>query len=306
MNHAEIYDWKKTSWSIEVNENTPDALKAGNKLKGKIIRVTKLLDATLSEELRLKVDQGNFLLNNPYPKIRHIYEWYRGNYLSVEPTLNPSNGSSWGLGKYFTQRSEKAFFGYAAIGFFYATMEFLFKVFYAFGDMDSHPKLLDMDKRERYPYFNSNSRSWKEKFQMVLPIVGNPELSAIYKNLLRFKRDLRDDLFHGFGDSENYLVELEGIGLVPISYENLTQSVHYSHSSSDVEFIYEALQTFDEFDQWLKANLPWSCYIIYAESGLEIPFYGERLQEIKNALLSPNTFEKWLQNELDYRDYLRG
>jgi hypothetical protein len=290
----EIRDWKHSTWTIEASEDSDKARAAGQKLEKKISRVAARLDKALSKELEENISTAEFMLNNPYGKIRYAYQWFRerAKELAEAPSQDTGESTPTVLAHLLNppNLTERVVHGYAMAGFYYSSLEFLLNVFYAFGDRN-----LD--------FLTFRKNSWQERFLAVLPVAGRPDLARIYEKLLHLKTNFRDELFHGFGGAENLLVNLPGVGLVPISYEALTRSIHFSSLSMDVSFVDEALRAFDEFDAWLRNNPPWSCYVEYAESGFEIPFYGKRLEEIKRAVEYPDDFSEWIDIEAAYRAY---
>lgn len=300
----EIRDWKRETWTIQSDNETPEAKIAAQDLKKKIILVASQLDKVLSDALKQDVTEGKFFLNNPYPKIRSAYEWFRqkaGTSTEVSP-VKESTDLHKILSERFTKETERSLQGYAMVGFYYSSLDSLFNVFYALGNRSFDVDMEDLPLGERFYRFRR--QSWRERFKAVMPVGQRPELNRIYDKLLRLKMNLRDELFHGFDGDENLLVFFEGVGLIPISYEALSRSIHFTPLFADTPFIDKAIQTFDEFDSWLQNNSPWSFYIQYAKSSLVIPFYGERLEELKQAIASGSTaFKKWLDNKVEYLDY---
>jgi len=298
----EVHDWKHTAWMVKVNNNSLEAIAVGRELKKKIMKVAAQLDKAIAKELKKEVASGEFILNNPYPKIWRAYDWYRERALQIpqmpaqikaEPEIklpkNLINKYFKSLNTYYKSLEETVFYGYALVGFYFSSVECLFNIFYAFGN--------------RKVDFNAfRNCSWRERFQNVLPVAKDPKLKSIYDKLLHIKMDFRDELFHGFGGDENFLVQIPSLGYIPITYEALTRSVHYSPTISDKDFVASSIDVFDQFDTWLQKNYPAYCYLKYAKSGLPIPFYGGRLQEIQDIMKNPHDFEGWLENEMDQQD----
>jgi len=299
----EVRDWKGATWTIEASVDTLEAEMAGRELKRKICQVASGLDKALSEELRERITSTEFVLNNPYSKIRFAYEWFRDKAESSPVDFDDEEISTAvevtaaSINRLLNLRArgltERVLNGYAMVGLYYSSLEFLLNVFYAFADRG-------------LGFLAFRKSSWRERFLAVMPVSKRPDLARLYEKLLHLKANFRDELFHGLGGAENLLVELSGVGLVPISYEALTCSIHFSSLIMDATFVDEALEIFDEFDAWLESNPPWSCYVQYVESGLEIPFYGKQLEEVRRAIAYPDDFDRWLEKELAYRDYLAG
>jgi hypothetical protein len=300
----EIRDWKGATWTIRTDRETPKTRATAKELKRKIESVASQIDKELSEELKHDVAEGKFLLNNPYPKIRYAYEWFRQKTCASADSSASEQKELRDKGlviqPLIVPKENKSLYGYAMVGFYYSSLEFLFNVFYVLGDRRFDADFQGLPPGERFYKFRT--RSWKERFAAVLPIGQYPALSRLYERLLHVKMDLRDELFHGFDGDENLLVPLHGVGLVPVSYESLTRSVHFSPVFADTAFIDRAMEVFESFDSWLESNPPWACYVRYAESGFEIPFSGKRLREIRSATEAGlEALEEWLDDEAAYR-----
>ncbi len=249
------------------------------------------------------MDSSEFALNNSYPKIRGAYEHFRdrtkhfSSAVASEEQRRSSNASLHvgefvdSLNRVAKNQSEQVLNAYAMVTFYFSAMEVLFDTLYALGD-----RTVD--------FRSFRNLTWNERFLTVLPIKSKPELQKMYKKLLACKRNFRDKILHGLGGEENFLVFLDGIGLVPISYEFLTQSAHYTPVYGDVPLADEAVQVFDDFDRYLEEDDRLSRCVAYAESGMIIPFHGEQLDSLRTALNSPADFQEWLQEELEYQDYL--
>jgi hypothetical protein len=303
--HFELKDWKRATWDIYGEAKTAESQVAGRELKKKIQCVASLMDGKLSEELRQDIAGGRFFLNNPYPKIRHAYKWFRKkSCASVSSSQQKPTGQRGGrllVRRLIVPTENRALYGYAMVGFYYSLLESLFNVFYALGDRSFDETYPELPPGERF--YQYRRESWAERFKAVLPIGQSSELDRLYEQLRRLKMDLRDELFHGFDGDENLLVPLQGVGLVPISYKSLTRSVHFSSVSGDAQLIGQALDVFDKFDAWLYSNPPWAFYVEYAESGFEIPFSGRRLDEVRAVIEEgAEAVDEWLAEESLQRD----
>lgn len=298
----EVRDWKRSSWTIEANEGTPGAIAAGQELRRKVEAVARNLDKVLAESLKQKARETEFALNNSYPKIRATYEYFREKAKAASSEIEgeaPSSsqnallysGAAGVLNSWLKKDTERVLNAYAMVAFYYSAMEVLFDVLYTVGD-------------RREDFWSFRELTWRERFVTVLPVEDKPVLERIYSRLLSCKRNFRDQILHGMGGEANVLVHHTDVGLVPISYEYLTQSAHYTAVSKDVRLANEAIQAFDDFDSYLEKDARLSRCLAYAKSGMIIPFYGEQLRTLKQALDSPADFQEWLHDEEDYSDYL--
>jgi hypothetical protein len=289
-----IHSDGQAMWAIDADRDSADAKATAQDIRKKIIAVAANLDKVLAQDLNQIVVKGEFTLNNPYPKIRHAYEWFRDKSRSSETEMYAwermeQNGSSPAR----EALPERSLHGYTMMGYYFSLIETLCNVFYAFGE-----RSID--------FTTFRTRSWQERLQTVLPVRQHPELQRIFNTLVMLRVNFHAEMFHGFGGDEQLHVDLPGLGVVPIAHEALTQSVYFSPLLADTAFVDIALQTFDACDTWLKQNMPWSHWVLYAESGLEIPFYGRRMEQIKRAMAYPEDFHEWLTKEVLYRHYLEG
>lgn len=289
----EVRDWKRTTWTIEVDSADKQAFDAAHELKRKIIGAAKILDDHLAAAFREEVKAGRFFIDNTYLKVRNTYEHFKVEYVRNEAL--PQSGVS--LGEQLTAAAEsvsrRGYNGCAAVAFYFSAVEVLLDVFYAFGNKDVD-----------YETFQKGSEwDWKKRFKHVLPVSTCGELASIYERLLRIKRNIRDRVLHGMGGEESLLVSVPRLGLLPISYKHLDPMDGLGWFPLSNEAFSDVPAAFDEFDTWLSESQPWANQVLYAESMLAIPLFGRRRDEILQAMSEPD-FEDWIHSEQEYLDYL--
>jgi len=179
----------------------------------------------------------------------------------------------------------------AMIAFFFSYTDLIFDILFA---LSLHPTMSFQEFR---------LRSWREQFNIVLPMAQNRHLSQMYQQLLRMKQIWRDVPLHGFGGNAALLVPVPGLGLIPTSFELISTTVHFSHTPIREENARQALELLSSFDTWLSSNERTQYAILYARSGLEIPFSQRRVEEIRTWMSSPEAFENALNDEQRYRQY---
>jgi hypothetical protein len=91
----------------------------------------------------------------------------------------------------------------AMIAFFFSYTDLIFDILFA---LSLHPTMSFQEFR---------LRSWRERFNIVLPMAQNRHLSQMYQQLLRMKQIWRDVPLHGFGGNAALLVPVPGLGLIP-------------------------------------------------------------------------------------------
>ena len=297
-----LTDWKRGSWSISSDTDNDDARAAAEELRKKVSGAAKLLDQLIAAYGRERIAKGEFYVHSNYWKIRGAYEHFRD---LVQEAVEKSGAPVDGEGKpapldqIVEQLNELiradtalAYNGYAMVGFYFSSLEVLFDVMFA----------LSGGTGEDYLTFRQGT--WAERFKTVLPPSSSSELNSLYGRLLAIKRDFRDNIFHGLGGDESLLVLLGREGLVPVSYESLTRALHYRPTTMDTELVRDALSLFNEFDNWLESNEPYSLCLEFASSGFDIPLHRERREEIQAAMTSPDNFRAWLEEQSRIVDYL--
>lgn len=321
-----IRDWKRSTWSIDASEDTTETRKLALGLKGTIENAGKILEDAIAPALQKKVQDKNFFLLNSYHMIRPIYEYFRVQVSSMlqeqekgkpvsevrshaelkkndHMTAIPDHGKptlvrdkhleeSWNrIIKHMGALSHNTG---AMVAFFFSYLELLFDILLAF------------DPRQTMTFREFRNLTWSERFCTVLPVATDKKIAQIYQWLLEIKRGTRDVLLHGFGGDQALLVPLSGFGLVPVLSEALSGSLHFSwpfpFSEDDAR---RAIEVFSAFDDWASKDRVAQYALLYAESGFEIPFEQERLDEIRQWMSSPEDFQEALREEAEMRDRLQ-
>jgi hypothetical protein len=180
----------------------------------------------------------------------------------------------------------------AMIAFFFSYTDLIFDIIFAFS---LHSTMSFQEFR---------ARSWKERFLLVLPVAQDRSLSQMYRQLLHTKQMWRDVPLHGFGGHAALLVPVPGLGLIPTSFESISRTVHCSHIPVREQNAHQVLELLSSFDAWLAENEYTRYAVLYAQSGLEIPFSQKGVEAIRSWMSSPEAFQNALKNEKSYRQYL--
>jgi len=151
-------------------------------------------------------------------------------------------------------------------------------------------------------YFAFRNMKWRERVCHVLPVGTDPELGKLHSRLLRIKYEVRDRMLHGLGGQESILLPTPGLGLVPLSFEHIDSMNMFSWVPFSEEVLEDVPNAFDELDDWLTSHQPWRDYVMLAKSMLPIPLFGDRRQEILDAL--GEDFEDWIHSEQEHEDYI--
>ena len=297
-----LHDWKNSSWSIRW---APDDEENRNKAKRLIQRIrgsAHKLDQALEDSLLPDVEAEHFYLHNTYSKVLNVYSHFRRRVDAIT-TLSESpsdsvEGDDWiaqfgrNLKERFDSRHQLAIEGYAMVGFYYSSLEALFDVIFA------------LSAERPVPFAEFADRTWGEKFKALFGI-SDPAVKKHYDELLELKRSLRDPILHGLGRDLRFLVSVPGLGLVPVSYEHLTRSIHYTPTILDDAWIRRAISAFDAFDTWLRETEPHLYALMFAESSLPVPLVKQRAAEIRTRMTSPESFSAWIDEQALGAEYSR-
>lgn len=302
-----LLDSKTLWWSIEATGNASQSHELeelqgiAESLRRRIEQACRRLDDVLEPELKRQVAAQNFALLNSFRHVHSLYDYFRSQvedalaHLEVAKTSKSTSSSEWveHVNEQLELERIASYNACAMIAFFFPYTDLIFDILFALF---------------RYPavsFQEFRSKSWRERFTFVLPLTQDRTLAQLYRQLLRMKQDWRDVPLHGFGGTNALLVPVPGIGLIPTSFEAISESVHFSHTPMREEQARQALETFVSFDDWLHQHEQTIYAVLYAQSGLEIPFNLERLGKIRSWMTSPESFQQSLDGELRAREYLR-
>ena len=275
---------KNSSWSIRWAPDDEENRKKAKRLIQRIRGSAHKLDQALKDSLLPDVEAEHFYLHNTYSKVLNVYSHFRRRVDAIT-TLSESpsdsvEGDDWiaqfgrNLKERFDSRHQLAIEGYAMVGFYYSSLEALFDVIFA------------LSAERPVPFAEFADRTWGEKFKALFGI-SDPAVKKHYDELLELKRSLRDPILHGLGRDLRFLVSVPGLGLVPVSYEHLTRSIHYTPTILDDAWIRRAISAFDAFDTWLRETEPHLYALMFAESSLPVPLVKQlRAAEIRTRMTS--------------------
>jgi hypothetical protein len=295
----ELHDWKGATWTIRAQDDDGAAFPRAERLLAAIQRAARNLDVTLKPLLLQSVEQGEFYINNPFRKIHNAYLHFRDLVVASHDLAEPAGDDqpvpaaaridrfrdiAERLNAMLRAREETALAGYAMAGMFFSATETFFDIVFAL-----------VDGPRGMPFAEFARKDWRDKFKEVLP-VNDPLLKPIYDELIAVKKRFRDPIFHGLGKEARFLVPFRN-QLVPVSYEHLSRSIHYTSSIEDSDWAVRALEVFDKFEDWLAATHPYSLVTAYAETGFAIPLYGHDLAETQAAIANEDAFHAWLEQQ---------
>jgi hypothetical protein len=296
-----LRDWKRTTWTIEgVTANLSNS-KLSVEIVSKIKKSSAILDKFLQLELSFQILKGDFYIRNQLNRMLGIYKFYtklvrKELHKSKVNDKFSSSSKKTRIAKVLNpiiRRNKKiSIFGLTCIVFYYSLLEFIFDLIYTF------------EKADPAHFFTFKKNKFKERFKEIFPIDKNKKLKSFYEELLNIKRKYRDSIVHGLTDANISLLVSSKVGLVPLSYEFLSQTVYFGLFEIDVDEVGKILNLFEDFYKWLRANLPYKFYLKYAEAGLEIPFDQSEVNKIKSYMKSEKIFSKYIKERVKEEEYL--
>lgn len=285
----EVRDWKRATWTVEASSETSEAKKAGQLLIRRIQSAAKIADKLFNENAKRSLQEGRFYALNVYDKLHKPYLFFR----ELARTRRNRSRSIDRTNRWLRSNIERDYCGQAAVGFYFSKLEHFETLAYPLlGESISFTKFRTM--------------KWRERFAATFPISEDNLLKAIYERLLAVKQDVRDEVFHGYGGDEHVLIPTQR-GLIPMSYTHLHSAVHYSEPALTGPIAAtSAFKVFDDLDAWIKKHPPFSGILMLAESGLAIPFFGDRLAKMRSLLCHLKELDEWIGNEVALQDAFRN
>lgn len=290
-----IRDYKFGTWSVNSNTTDETTKEIVSEIKGKIRKASNNMDKVLQQCLKSSSEKGDFFIKNVDQTLDSIFWFFHSKAADAITDVRKIDDSVPGMSRQDLinkkwKLTESAFcYVYATINAFYSYSEFIFDLVYAFEQPD-------------IDFWSFRNKDWRERCKLVFD-VSDKEFKKIYDNLLKYKKGYRNPLSHGFTHEMSVLVPLPKIGLVPISYQFLSNELYYGVMGlNDISVAEHIIETFTSFFDYIRKKQPYNYYIRYAECGFEIPIKKEIVNNIKKEMSSPEDFEEYLKQESYYMD----
>lgn len=323
-----IRDYKFGSWTLEglideydiirnhINKDS-EIFKAALIIQKKIRRASKIfnkyfMDYVLSNIKSNKIN--DYYLKSSFNKLLNIYNFFKGelddsshefetfkkrgeNRVKIEET-NGEEIEIEVMGKEKVIKPMKLFlniegfthyeklisnYTFALMATFYSLLEFILDSFYLFS-------------AKKVSFLDFKKQSWYEKYKIIFPINKNKTFKIIYDKLTQIKKKYRNPLIHGLTGDSSLLVPIPNSGLVPISYEYLTDNVAYVFNEISYEDSKEIKDVFETFLELLRNEESFKFYILFLEFEFPIPLNEKEIKEIKNKM---TTYEEFKQELID-------
>ena len=168
-------------------------------------------------------------------------------------------------------------------------MELILEIFYLF-----QPRKIGLK--------DFKSKRWESKFKYIFSIQTDKRIKKIYDSFREIKSKYRNPLSHGLLNEINYLIPVPLYGLKPISYEYLTDEIHYREIQIQKEDASQLRNNFDDFLNYIKKTSPYNYYTLYLKMDFQVPIKEEKIKELKNEMTSIEDFFDYLQDKSEYED----
>jgi len=333
-----IRDYKFGTWTLEGLVEPSEFITGTNKnseiyktaliLKKRIQKASKFYDKIFMSNILVNIRNNkieNYYLNSSYNKLLAIYEFFKhdldesiANYenfleenkdhpvkldrmkeedIEIEVLGTKQNLKTWKMSiaiEGFTYH-EKVISNYALalMSIFFSLLEFILDSFYLFCNRTE-------------PYLDFKKQNWYEKYKIVFPIITNKTHKRFYDKLGQIKKKYRNPLIHGLTKDSNLLIPIPDSGLVPISYEYLTDNVAFRFYEISYEESKEIRELFNTFLDFLKKEEPYKYYILYFKFEFPIPINKTEIEEIKSKMTSYEDFEQELLDRVRYEEMIRN
>jgi len=293
-----VRDYKFGTWSLESrHRNVSDEIV--KQVVAKIQSASRHADDLLERELRKKIDQENFWIENGYLWLRETYEFYLAEARDARDQLQLCIAKSvhsedsvhdrvqsvlHHIGELRERETVLAYRAFPVFTSFFSLLEFLFDVFFAF-------------QRPNTSFWEFRQLAWQDRLKAVVPLLPASELVKNYDKVIRIKSNYRNPLTHGLTNLTTLLVPVRFGGLVPVSYEHLANTNKISDT-----VLSEAVDAFEFILSYFAKTEPFAYYMLYAEHGFSIPVEATEVAAIKANMTSIEDFRNYLEFKHEYQD----
>lgn len=138
----------------------------------------------------------------------------------------------------------------------------------------------------------------------MFTISKNEKLKEFYDKFVNIKKNYRNPLAHGLRSEVTLLVQLPYIGLVPLSYEYLSQKIYYGIAEIGKNAALKIINIFQSFLDCLENKEPYRFYMLYLDYGFAISMNKQEVLKVKEKMTTYEEFKEYLDEEAFYQDLL--
>ncbi len=276
--------------------NSPEREQVKNQIISKIKKASSILERkVLTEYAKKQIVQGDVTIDNQYIKFSNMYYYFRE---QAKEAFNGKGDNSQGAQEVFGIDPNK--FQLNLIGFYntsamidtyFSRLEHLLVISLPF--LKFNPEKINLLK------FISNN--WGDKFKVVFDLKKNNDTKIFYDKLKVIKEKYRNTFSHGGFEKEgaSLFFHLPEVGAISASLSKFDKSPHFNFFPIEINTFDEVCKLFDDFDKWLEESTL-SFAVVYANSGVEVPFDKKSISEHNTAMESE--FEQLIDKRSHYSD----
>ena len=285
---------------MEVHSEHKNNTSIFGEILGKLKAAGRLAGGMLEHELSIHIEKGEFWINNSYHSLRSSYDFFRD---ETEASLNAletfesapqiENDGMEGITERFNEgMRHKRIITYRSIPLinsFFSLLEFLLDAFFSF-------------EQPTGTFLEFRQLNWQDRMKLVVLLEPGSNILKCYEQIVRIKTDFRNPLTHGLTNKSVLLVPVPFGGLVPVSYEHLSNTLHFGMTQISPRVVREIVSAFDRFLDAVEKKEPYAFYLRYLESGFSLPASKKEADPILKEMSDMETFEQYLEDRSMYED----
>jgi hypothetical protein len=259
-----------------------DVHQKAKEIIGKLKRAAKIIERrVLDPYAKSQIGNGNVTVVNQYHDLNRIYQYFRKQAFSIFSD-NPGLGSFEGF-----------YNALAMINAYFSRLEHLLVIVLPFinfsPDTDHLVEII--------------GSQWGDKYRRIFELTQDKSAKLYYDKLHDIKERFRNTFSHGGFEKEgaSLYFHLPEIGTIPARLTEIRNSPYFNFLPLARADFNEVCSLFDNFDNWLESGKT-KYGVLYAKSGLNVPFDAESVREYKLAMTSPEDFEDMLEYYTDLSD----
>jgi hypothetical protein len=295
-----IRDYKFGTWSLEIRSDFEITDSLLRQVLGKVTAAGRQAGKILEGELAIQIQSGEFWIKNNYHSLLASYEFFLEeaesamdnlrSFIAVpEPQDFDMDAMTARINEQWRLERILGFRCIPLISSFYSLLEFLLDAFFAF-------------EQPSCTFFEFRQLNWQERFKLVAQLEPGSSLLKGYEQIIRIKSEFRNPLTHGLTNESSLLVPAPFGGLVPVSYEHLSNTLHFGMTQISPEVAVQIIGTFKEFLDALERVEPYAFYVRYLAAGFSLPASNKEADRIREEMRDMDTFEEYLENRSRYED----
>jgi hypothetical protein len=295
-----IRDYKFGTWSLEARSDFDISGPLLRQVVGKVTTAGRQAGKMLEDELAIHIQKGEFWIKNNYHSLSASYEFFLEEEENAADNLRffeaAPEQEDFDMDAMTARINERwrlerilAFRSMPLITSFFSLLEFLLDAFFAF-------------EQPSCTFFEFRQSNWQERLKLVVRLEPGSRLLKGYEQISRIKSKFRNPLTHGLTNESALLVPVPFGGLVPVSYEHLSNTLHFGMTQISQEAVAQIVNTFNGFLYSLKKVEPYVFYVRYLSAGFSLPVSKKEADRIREEMRDMDTFEEYIETRSRYED----